>query len=513
MEWERTVLDVFVAKHSGFCFGVEKAIERSRMELMNIQPDDQPVYSLGPLIHNRQVVNELESQGLKTLEDLDHASAGTVIIRSHGVAEWVYGEIENKGMKVVDATCPFVRKTQEIVRDQHKAGSRIVIVGDKNHPEVIGINGWCDNKGIVLEDPRQLHGISSTTPITIVAQTTVQEALFEKVTALIRSKFTNVQVCNTICLATRQRQEAAKKLAEMVDAMIIIGGRHSSNTQKLFEVCRSVLPDDTWLVENVYELPFGKICHYNRVGVTAGASTPDDLIKQVVDLLQAIDHQKKWQIAIDGPAGAGKSTIARKLADQFSFTYVDTGAMYRAVTLSVIRNGIPLTNTMEILELLESVEISFANDRIFLDGMDVTDEIRTKEVTAGVSAIAGIKEIRKKLVELQQKIAESNHVVMDGRDIGTVVLAGADVKVFLTATAEERAQRRFAETKHENGESYKMILQQIKERDFADETREHDPLVPAEDAVQIDTTHLSIQEVVEKITILFIDTVKAKVNK
>ncbi|MEN1759376.1 (d)CMP kinase [Anoxynatronum sibiricum] len=216
-----------------------------------------------------------------------------------------------------------------------------------------------------------------------------------------------------------------------------------------------------------------------------------------------------YQIAIDGPAGAGKSTIAKLLSTNLAFTYIDTGAMYRAITYKILKQNVLLDNEHAMIALANQTEITIKNGRIFLDQEDVTELIRSEKVTKGVSIVASVKEIREEMVRLQKRISQHSHVVMDGRDIGTVVLSKADLKVFLTASVKERARRRFEEMREQEPDlQLQAIEEQIRQRDFVDENREHDPLTPANDAVHIDSTSLSIHEVVEKITQLFCEKIK-----
>jgi 4-hydroxy-3-methylbut-2-en-1-yl diphosphate reductase len=503
-------LDVILAEHSGFCFGVEKAIQRARQELASQDPAAHPVYSLGPLIHNRQVVNSLESKGLKTIESVDDAAGGTIIIRSHGVPETTFQEIKSQQLRLVDTTCPFVKKIQTVVRDHYHQGHTIVIIGNAAHPEVIGINGWCNNQGVVVNNIEDLNQIPENITLCIVAQTTLQVSFYKTVKEKLNQRHQTIHWYNTICLATQERQQAATKLAKQVDAMVVIGGSHSSNTQKLAMLCSEILPGKTYLIEKQTDLPLGLLSTVNRVGVTAGASTPTEVIEETIAVLKGIKPGNHWQIAIDGPAGAGKSTIAQKLAKKLHFMYIDTGAMYRALTDYLLKSGISLSDKNEIISKTHQVDITLQKDRILVNNMDVTREIRSQEVTGAVSTVASIKEVRKRMVELQQAIADENHVVMDGRDIGTVVLPHADLKIYLTASVEERARRRYEEIKGESTVTFEQICQQIKERDYIDEHREHDPLIPANDAVQIDTTRLSIEEVVERVTHLFCKKIKSE---
>jgi len=500
-------LNVLIAEYAGFCFGVEKAIAKAHEEIES-ETIHGPVYSLGPIIHNHQVVEQLESKGLITINEVTEAANGTVIIRSHGVPEKTYHDVEDQGLRLVDTTCPFVKKIQRIVSDHHKKGHRIVIIGNKTHPEVIGINGWCNNEGLVVNDPQDTEEVPDKDTLCVVAQTTMPISLFKAIQKQLKKRNQKIHWYNTICLATQDRQQSARDLAQKVGAMVVIGGRHSSNTKKLAEVCREYLPNETYLIEQYIDLPLGLLSSVTSVGVTAGASTPKEAIQKTVELLLAIPSAPKWQIAIDGPAGAGKSTIAKKIAARLHFIYIDTGAMYRALTWYVLKNKCSMNDAGQIVELAQKVKIDLHQDKVTLNRKDVSEEIRSLQVTQNVSLVASIKEVRTAMVMLQQAIAMKNHVVMDGRDIGTVVLPQASLKIFLTATVEERARRRFEELKERTDTTYEEIKKQIEERDHADETRENDPLIPANDAVQIDSTRLSIDEVVEKIILLFCERVK-----
>ena len=213
------------------------------------------------------------------------------------------------------------------------------------------------------------------------------------------------------------------------------------------------------------------------------------------------------QVAIDGPASSGKSTISKLIAKENHFLYLDTGAMYRVVTLAVLRNHISLEDYDAIYELVQNIDIRFSmkdgKQSVFMNKEDVTDEIRSVEVTRNVSAVSAIKEVRTRLVHLQQEIAENHSIIMDGRDIGTVVLPQADIKIFLVASVEERAKRRFIENQEKGIEmSYEELVEDIRRRDYIDSTRKESPLRKAEDAIEIDTTTMSIEDVVKTVTAL-----------
>lgn len=219
-------------------------------------------------------------------------------------------------------------------------------------------------------------------------------------------------------------------------------------------------------------------------------------------------HKLNISIAIDGPAGAGKSTIAKLVGDRYSLMYINTGAMYRAVTLKAMQNNIKPDNTEELVELINNLDMHFQGEKLIVNGQDVTEEIYMPIISKNVSYYSTIKEVREKLVELQRRIAQKYSVIMDGRDIGTVVLKDAKLKIFLTASAETRANRRYKELEEKGIEvNYEEILEDIKKRDYIDSNREISPLTKAEDAIEIDSSNLDILGVVDKIS-YYIDGIK-----
>ncbi len=270
-------MEIKRAKHSGFCFGVDKAV-KTAFELSY----DGTVYTMGELIHNQQVIDELEKKGIRTLDRVESLKEGDcVIIRAHGIGEQVYKDLNERQVKILDATCPYVKRIHEIVETQNKEGYSIVIVGDPQHPEVIGINGWCGGKALIITSENDAEALAySDQKVIVVAQTTFKRAKYEKICEVLKKKFAFVLKFDTICNATVQRQSEAAELSRNVDVMIVVGGRNSSNTQKLYEICKENC-SETHLVESADELPlFDK--NMRTVGITAGASTPESVIKEVI---------------------------------------------------------------------------------------------------------------------------------------------------------------------------------------------------------------------------------------
>lgn len=271
-------MEIIRATNSGFCFGVKQAIDRAISEA---EKSHKEIYSYGSLIHNKMVTDDLQDKGIKIIEDIDKLQIGDkIIVRSHGVGKKFYDMANEKGLEIVDATCPYVKKIHSLVLDAFEIGKQIVIVGDKNHPEVIGINGWCQNKAIILGRREEvLHtNIPEDKDLFIVAQTTIKKEVFDEVIAAINKE--NVEVKNTICNATTKRQESCKELATQVDAMVVIGDEKSSNSRKLFEIAKKYCKN-AYFITDIYNLPLKELQKCNKIGVAAGASTPEIAIKEV----------------------------------------------------------------------------------------------------------------------------------------------------------------------------------------------------------------------------------------
>ena len=274
-------MKVTLAKSAGFCFGVKRAVEMVYKEAET----GKKVYTLGPIIHNEQVVQDLEQKGVRVIdtpEELSKAEDATVIIRSHGISADVYHQLEDKKVRIVDATCPFVSKIHRIVEKKYQEGSCIVIVGNANHPEVEGINGWCNGAATVIGSVSEAENYSQepARKLCVVAQTTFNYKKFKDIVDIFSKKSYDIDVMNTICNATEERQTEAAAIAGDSDAMIVIGGKHSSNSQKLYEICKNVCPD-THFIQTLDDLDLKQFQSFRSVGITAGASTPNTIIKEV----------------------------------------------------------------------------------------------------------------------------------------------------------------------------------------------------------------------------------------
>lgn len=267
-----------MASKAGFCFGVKRAIDLARATLDN---KEGPVYSLGPLIHNPQVVSYLAQMGLEKIHDLGEIEEGTLVIRSHGVGPALLETAREKGLDIVDATCPYVRRAQDLARQLAGENIQVVVVGDKAHPEVQGIIGWTSEKAMVVENPEEAAELTVAGPIGVVAQTTQPQENFDKVVDILRKTGAEVRVCNTICNATAERQKAALDLARQVDVMVVVGGKNSANTRKLASLCHAS-GTRTYHIEEAGQLDPAWFQGVKVAGLTAGASTPDWIIEEVM---------------------------------------------------------------------------------------------------------------------------------------------------------------------------------------------------------------------------------------
>ena len=325
---------VRLAKTAGFCMGVRRA-----MDIVFDAIDQRGnIYTYGPLVHNPQAIDMLQSKGVKVLESLSDSLKGTIVIRAHGISPEERKEIQNKGLKILDATCPRVMKVQSIIEKQAKEGSHIIIVGDREHPEVKGLLGFSQNKGVVVSHIDDIeHLPTNMENICIVAQTTLDISEFSKISKKIHEKFPNVRVFNTICDSTSKRQKEVIHLAENVDCIVVIGGRNSGNTRRLANVAEST-GIQTFHVETENELDPNRFISMNVIGVTAGASTPNWMINRVVERL-------------DGFRGDEGSLFTRFWNNLLRFTvksniYVALGAgclSYVSCLLQGITPGLPFS--------------------------------------------------------------------------------------------------------------------------------------------------------------------------
>lgn len=279
-------MQVLLANEYGFCFGVERAVEMVEKAV----GEGQTVRALGPLIHNEQEMQRLAHEGVTTIsEPVQIGRLETAVIRAHGVTPEVQKELEEKAANVVDATCPFVTRVQKLAARAAAKDRHVVIVGSPDHPEMIGVKGYAPNHAFIIRDESEVAGLPRLRNPLVVSQTTIKVKTFFDTADAIRERTDDtVEIVNTICSATKDRQEAARALAGMVDAFYIIGGRHSSNSVKLLGVCKEQC-NKSFLIETEAEIDPAELVGVEKVGVTAGASTPKWLIDNVVAYLENLN--------------------------------------------------------------------------------------------------------------------------------------------------------------------------------------------------------------------------------
>lgn len=354
--------NIRVAESAGFCFGVKRAIEMA-YEAIGVEPK---LYSYGQLIHNKTVTDDLASKGLQIVENLDGLTEGTLLIRSHGVGKALYDEAEAKGLKILDGTCPFVKKIHNIVHDKLAEGMGIIIVGDGTHPEVIGINGWCENVAVILEDEEaaKTKEIPEKEKYAVVVQTTFRQAKFDKILEILQDRGVNMEVHNTICSATEKRQTEAEELSKTVDKMIVIGGKNSSNTQKLVEICAKNC-GNTVHIETICDLVLNNFGKDDKIGITAGASTPPAVIKEVV-----VTMSEALENAVQNLGGSEEATFEQMLEE--SLVTLHTGDVVKGTVIQVVNEEV-------------SVNLGFKSDGIIARGEFSSDPtvIPSKTVQPG----------------------------------------------------------------------------------------------------------------------------------
>lgn len=315
--------EIMVAKSAGFCFGVNRAIHMACEESKK-----KEIYTYGPLIHNKEVIMDLEKKGVHVIEDFQKIQQGTVMIRSHGVGKQIYEELEHRNFKIIDGTCPFVKRIHEIVQKAYEQGKNIIIIGDKKHPEVQGINGWCQNSAVIIgeiEEAQQYPFVNQN--YTVVVQTTFRKTKLQTMLEILQQKGLILEVFNTICSATAQRQQEVVSLSRNVDKMIVIGDKNSSNTQKLFEIC-SKNCKKTYYIETICNLVLNIFDKNDKIGITAGASTPPAIIKEVISTMsEALNND-----AVQNNGGM-EEDFEQMLNE--SFTILHTGDVVKGTVISI----------------------------------------------------------------------------------------------------------------------------------------------------------------------------------
>ena len=407
-------MEIILAKSAGFCFGVQRAVDMAYE-----QAGHREVYTFGPIIHNEEVIEDLKSKGVNIIEDLDELEGKaecTVVIRSHGVEKKVYDDLNSRGIHVVDATCPFVKKIHNIVKKDSEAGSVIIIVGDPNHQEVKGIVGWCSGEVHVVDSEEGALSLidalsDENREISVVSQTTFNLNKFNNIVDIIRNKLYNVNVYETICNATAVRQKEAKEIASRVDAMIVIGGRNSSNTQKLYDISKKEC-ENTYYIQTLVDLDLTTFESVSRVGITAGASTPNYIIKEV--------HSSMAELSFEQMLENDESKVSIRQGELVDGTVIDVKPDEIVVDIKYKSDGIITKSEYTNAPNVDLTELVHVGDPITVKVIKTNDG--EGQVALSYKQVAAEK-VNEKLEE-----AFNNGEVLKGKVI-QVVKGGLNVNV------------------------------------------------------------------------------------
>lgn len=423
-------MSIIVAESAGFCFGVNRAISTLEKEAQNGK-----ISTLGPIIHNNDVVSKLKENGVDTIEDMDQIKKDTrLAIRTHGVSKDIVDRICEKNIDYIDLTCPFVKKIHNIVSEKHKEGYKIVIIGDKNHPEVIGINGWCENNAFITVDEKELEGkILPEDKVCAVSQTTMDRKTFEKIIFFLKNTCQTPLIFDTICSATNERQEEAARIAKDVELMIVIGGSNSANTEKLFGICKKYC-ENTYKIENFEDFP-QNIYIPKKIGITAGASTPSWIIKEVVSKMEEL---------MNGDAFAKEFEEYEK-----SLITLHTRDIVKGTVIGVTEKGVNVNLGYKSDGFIPAGEVTEDDSANIADIVKVGDEIEAfvvrvndveGEVTLSMKKIESMKGMKEIEDALESKEILEGKVVQTVN--GGVIAVAKGVRVFIPVS---QASDRFLE--------------------------------------------------------------------
>ncbi len=421
--------NVRIADSAGFCFGVSRALQMTEDGIKQ----GKSIVTYGPIIHNGQVVEALSKKGVRIIENVEDVKSGdTVVIRSHGVPKKIEAEFKAKGIEYIDATCPFVKKIHRIVSENYALGKTIVIIGDAKHPEVMGINGWCDDKAVIFSTEDDVDAtILQDKDVCVVSQTTFERNLWEKIVKIIKNTCNRVVFFDTICSATNDRQKSTAELSCESDVFIVIGGRNSSNTKKLYQIA-SERCKRTLLIEGAWELPEGFCVPGERIGITAGASTPDWIIKEVFTTMVNAENLK------------GELTFAEAFEE--SLVTLNTGQVVTGTVVKVTPTEVYVDLGFKSEGIIPADELSEDPDVKPEDVVKMGDEVEVFVVR--VNDAEGYVKLSKKKVDARKgwatiENAAETQEVLEGKVVEAVnrgiVVAVNGTRVFVPAShATER---------------------------------------------------------------------------
>jgi len=404
-----------IAEKAGYCFGIKNAMNLTEKTLKHAQ---KPIYALGDISHNHQVMDRLMKQGIikvDSMADIDDATEGTVIIRSHGVSKKVIQQVKEKGLDIADATCPHVKAVQQKIENYFQKGYQIVIIGNADHPEVRALTGWCEETALIINDLKQLENMSRYDKLCVVAQTTMIKAQFDVISEALKAKANEVVIFNTICSATAERQAAAAKAAKSVEYMIVVGGYHSSNTQKLYEICKTYCTN-TCHIETAGELDPTEIKKFKIIGITAGASTPDWIVQEVTESMEENKMEKELTQEISQDVADADFDFATELEN--SMVSVRKGAALEGEVIHVDEDEVILNIGYKSDGVIKKNDYTWKHELVLTDlvneGEKITGIVTDTNDGSGNVRLSKIKYDNQKV---QRRLAEAyeNKEVLEGK--------------------------------------------------------------------------------------------------
>lgn len=412
-------MEIKVAKTAGFCFGVKNAVNAA----LNTQ---SKAVTLGEIIHNKNVVDRLAKKGINAISSLEEYVDGKVIIRSHGVGKATIEELVKKGIEYVDATCPFVQRIHNIVDEYHIKGYKIIIIGEKNHPEVIGINGWCDESGVIIATPEEAEdALETLLPLAVVCQTTFSYDKYKRIRNIIENSCKTVEIFDTICYTTKERQSEAVELAKTCDVMLVIGDKSSSNTRKLYDIC-SQYCEKTYLITETDDLK-KVVKKIDRLGITAGASTPEELIEEVVNIMSETQEMSNEMLNEEVAAEAKEAVEAKvEVKNEFEAAMaaqkevrIKAGQRQEVTVISADETGIKVSFGGKTDAFIDRAEVEIDepdyNPENYPTGMTFVAEFIEKKSKQDMIAMS------KKRIAIREKEQKECEEIIKGTDFTVVI--------------------------------------------------------------------------------------------
>lgn len=420
-------MKIEISKFNGFCSGVKIAVDKAYKILDN----EKKLYSYGEIIHNKYVVDKLRNKGLVIVDDIPPDKDAKLLIRAHGVGKDILDKMEENSLEVIDATCVKVKKIHKIVEEYKNNGYDIIITGDRKHPEVLGILGWCKNEAHIIDKPEQLLNIniSPDKKYCLVSQTTFNTDTFRKISDTIsENNFSNIEIHNTICNATSKRQEACVELASRCNVMLIIGGKNSSNTKKLYELSKEVCPK-TFLIENYKDIPYNYIDKNTIVGVSAGASAPDWIIEEVINMLENLNNNMNEQVEKKEQAEQTEQGTMHDLLENYGgLSYIRTGEIVKGTVIYVSPDSISLNIKYKSDGIITKDEFSLAEVQDLTQIVKEGDEIEAQVLK--ISDQDGNVVLTRRPLEERKIWEELEEMRADGTVIETTVIEASQYGIY-----------------------------------------------------------------------------------